>query len=100
MQTIHIYNQELPFSFSYKCLREFVRQGGDADDMLAQQEKAFVLGINNGYKKEESTRKITLDQLVDLIDEDPKGLQRLIQALAHDMEQFSDTEGADDGGGK
>jgi len=100
MQNVIINKTTYPFAFSYKCLREFVNNGGDAEDMLAQQETAFVLAINNGYKRQESTKSTTVEEIVDLIDEDPRALQRLIKALAHDMEQFSDVEGADNGEGK
>jgi len=64
-------------------MREIANSKGMSE--IEQSEKAFLLAINMGYKREGENTKISRDELIDLLDEDPSALSELSKALANDM---------------
>ena len=93
-QTIEINGTEYPFAFTYRCMRQVAKTKGL--DEIEQSEKAFLLAINNGYKREGLDQKMSPDELIDILDQDPNALRILTEALSEDMGKLT---GEEDGEG-
>jgi len=89
MRHITINNRKLPFRATFRALRDFqletkVSIEGMANLNLDQIARASVHCINAGYRHDKEETRITLDELLDLLDEDSNGLVQLTEALEHD----------------
>ncbi len=91
MQTIKINGEDFPFRFTYSCLKKYTKIA-KGKDVLQESEVAFILGINKGFESSGSKRVINAKEFENLIDDDPKALKLLTDALTHDMEPFGDEE--------
>lgn len=95
IQQIEINGKDYPFYFSYTCFKKLTRKATNEDpektiDQIEFGETAWLLGLNNGAKWENTDAHLKEKDLEALLDSDPSAFKKLQQALEHDMEAFAD----------
>lgn len=88
---IELNGKPYPFKFTYKCMRELMIKGEKMSE-LQQSEQGFILAINKGYERDGSKDKITIEQLLIILDEDQTAFKKLSDALAADMVELTGGE--------
>lgn len=88
---IELNGKTYPFKFTYKCMRELMIKGESMSE-IQQSEHGFILAINKGYEREGSKERITLEQLLQILDEDQGAFKKLTDALSADMGELTGGE--------
>lgn len=91
--TIKINGTEYPFNFGLNATREFVEETkiNSLNLNLAIVQRldytflAIYLGIKNGYRKEGKRFLYTIEQVVDLFEEDPNAIEGAIKVMAEQL---------------
>lgn len=106
VEKVNVAGQEIPVFCGYRVIREWMSSPEvDASEMMqgsfdmSKIESLLVLAINAGYQKEKIQKKITQEQLIDLLDEDLAGFGRLQAIVTNAMEQL-EPDAAKKGNGK